>query len=196
MRTGALAPRQAAQAEAASMRCIQELTLLEALPPLAADFATSGLRTRRCRDGRFGLDDFEAIAEVDGAAFGELWRLDASLLADVCTATPAYRARVVRSPSSDTGVWTHRRQPVGFLLSGRAARIGYIQRLAVHPEFQRRGIAAALLSDALVWMRRAGVDRVFVNTHIDNLAALGLYHAHGFHDLPDRLRVFEGSTAS
>jgi ribosomal protein S18 acetylase RimI-like enzyme len=196
MRTGALGPRQAAQAEAAGMRCIQELILLEARPPLAAQLGTgrSRVHTGRCRVGRFGPGEFDLLADVDRAAFGEMWRLDASTLADICTVTPSYHARVVRHPSSADSGWFHRRPPIGFLLSGRAGRVGYIQRLAVEPAFHRRGIAAALLGEALTWMRSAGTDQVFVNTHLDNVAALALYHRHGFRDLADRLRVFEGQT--
>ena len=41
-------------------------------------------------------------------------------------------------------------------------------------------------------MHRARLQRVFVNTHVDNAGALALYRAHGFAELPERLRVFEG----
>ena len=196
MRTGALSSRPAAQAEAAGMHCIQELTLLEARPPLTARNGAHKptIDTRRCRVGRFGQDEFDTLADVDQAAFGKLWRLDATALADVCTATPSYRARVVRVPVPGTNAVFRRPPPVGFLLSGRSGRVGYIQRLAVDPSFHRRGIATVLLGDALTWMRRSRAEQVFVNTHVDNVAALTLYHAHGFADLSERLRVFEGST--
>jgi ribosomal protein S18 acetylase RimI-like enzyme len=55
-------------------------------------------------------------------------------------------------------------------------------------------VATSLLGDALGWLRRHRAERVFVNTHVANDPALGLYRAHGFHDLPERLRVFEGPT--
>ena len=77
---------------------------------------------------------------------------------------------------------------------GRAGRTGYVQRLAVHPDQHRRGVATALLADALTWMQRWRADRVLVNTHVDNEPALALYRRLGFVDLPDRLRVYEGPT--
>jgi ribosomal protein S18 acetylase RimI-like enzyme len=55
-------------------------------------------------------------------------------------------------------------------------------------------VATSLLADATRWLRRCKVDRIFVNTHVDNEPALCLYRAHGFHELPERLRVFEGPT--
>jgi len=213
MRTGALAPRHAAQAESAGLHCIQELALLEARPPLRPSAAEGsgrasgrrrgmslvgarrggGVRTTAWRDGRSGELDLADMAAVDHAAFGDLWRLDAAMLRDVCAATPSFRARVARE-GRDGEPGARRGRPVGFLISGRAGRIGYVQRLAVHPDQHRRGIATALLEDSLGWMQRWGAERVLVNTHIENHAALALYRGHGFVDLPERLRVYEGST--
>lgn len=197
MRTGALAPRQAAQAEAAGLHCIQELVLLEARPPLASGRGAERRppHTSPSREGRLGEHDFDDMAAVDRAAFGDLWRLDASMLRDVCAATPAFRARVVRDPSTRLPR-LKRNPPIGFLISGRAGRTGYVQRLAVHPDHHRQGVAAALLVDALVWMGRWRAERVLVNTHVDNTAALALYRTHGFVDMPERLRVYEGATPS
>jgi ribosomal protein S18 acetylase RimI-like enzyme len=194
LRTGALSPRQADQAERAGLHCVQELALLElpsAAPP-PASIAQPDRRTHRLRRRQLA-----AIAQIDRAAFGIEWGLDASMLADVRSATPMYRARTVRARDGraraghdDAGS----NEVVGFLISGRAGRTGYVQRLAVHPDAHRRGVATDLLLDSLQWMRRARVSRVFVNTHVDNVAALSLYRAHGFVELPERLRVFEGPT--
>jgi ribosomal protein S18 acetylase RimI-like enzyme len=183
MRTGALAPRQALQAEAAGLHCVQELVLLEANPPYVVRKARH--RTRRARTRATG-----AMAAVDRAAFPSPWQLDAEMLDDVRTATPASRVRVVAGLAGRRSA-----TPVaGFLISGRAGRNGYIQRLAVMPDAQRLGVATALLADGLAWLRRWRADRVFVNTHVENAAALELYRSTGFSDLPDRLRVFEGPT--
>jgi ribosomal protein S18 acetylase RimI-like enzyme len=184
IRTGALAPRQSMQAEAAGLSCVQELALLEANPPFTV--ARSRHRTRRA-SGRA----LAAMADVDRAAFPSPWRLDAEMLDDVRTATPSSRVRVVSGRAA-----LSRPDPplAGFLISGRAGRNGYIQRLAVVPDAQRRGVATALLADGLRWLRRHRVERVYVNTHVDNTAALDLYRSSGFSELPDRLRVFEGPT--
>ena len=180
IRTGALSARQAAQAEVAGLRCAQELELLQLdapLPRLARRAPGSSLRPLL-------TSDLHAAAAIDRAAFGEHWWLDAGMLADVCSATPRHRARVVELE----------RRVTGSLISGRSGSIGYVQRLSVHPGAHRRGLATALLGDALAWMRRSGVTRVFVNTHTDNDAALALYRRIGFRSLPERLRVYEGST--
>jgi ribosomal protein S18 acetylase RimI-like enzyme len=189
LRTGALSPRQAAQAEQAGLRCVQELALLEkTLTGPRADHTPIVGPTRRSH--RLRRRHLPIIADIDRAAFGASWWLDAGMLADVRNATPVHRARVIGVGSSrfDAG------NVVGFLISGRAGQTGYVQRLAVHPDAHRRGLATDLLVDSLRWMRRARLQRAFVNTHVDNAAALALYHVHGFVDLPERLRVFEGPT--
>jgi ribosomal protein S18 acetylase RimI-like enzyme len=173
VRTGALSARQAAQAEVSGMRCAQELELLQLdapLPRFARRAPGASLRPMLA-------SDLPTAAAIDRAAFGEYWWLDAGMLADVCSATPRHRARVVEVDRQLTG------------------SIGYVQRLSVHPDEHRCGLATSLLGDALTWMRRAGVTRVFVNTHTDNDAALALYRRIGFHSLPERLRVYEGFTS-
>jgi ribosomal protein S18 acetylase RimI-like enzyme len=181
VRTGALSARQAAQAEVSGMRCVQELELLQLDAPLPRlPRRAPGVSLRAMLSS-----DLPTAAAIDRAAFGEYWWLDAGMLADVCSATPRHRARVVEVD----------RQVTGSLISGRSGSIGYVQRLSVHPAAHRRGLATTLLGDALTWMRRAGVTRVFVNTHTDNDAALALYRRLGFRSLPERLRVYEGFTS-
>ena len=80
---------------------------------------------------------------------------------------------------------------VGFSISGRADRSGYIQRLAVDPSARRCGIARHLLADALRWMRRRDITRALVNTAADNRSALSLYEAFGFERQPGSLVILE-----
>ncbi|MBI5087909.1 MAG: GNAT family N-acetyltransferase [Actinobacteria bacterium] len=185
LRTGALSPRQAEQAERAGLRCVQELALLELRDPHPS--AAVAHRTHRLRPRHLG-----AAATIDRLAFGSEWWLDGPMLADVGRATPIHRSRIIRN-ARDTGATTGVEGQVGaFLVSGRAGRTGYIQRLAVHPELQRQGLASDVMNDALEWMHRARLQRSFVKTHVDNDAALRLYRGLGFVELPERLRVFEG----
>ncbi|MGD9998998.1 MAG: GNAT family N-acetyltransferase [Ilumatobacteraceae bacterium] len=177
LRTGALSTRQAEQAERAGLRCVQELALLEMHDPRPSTTVTR--RTRRLRARHLA-----AAADIDRAAFGPEWWLDGAMLADVGRATPIHRSRIIGGPPG-TAVG-------GFLVSGRAGRNGYIQRLAVRPDLQRRGLATDLMNDALQWMHRARLQRSYVNTHVGNEPALDLYRGLGFVELSERLRVFEG----
>jgi GNAT superfamily N-acetyltransferase len=66
-----------------------------------------------------------------------------------------------------------------------------VQRLAVHPAVQGRGIGAALLSDGLRWLRRWGARDALVNTQEGNHRSLRLYQRAGFVLQPDGLAVLQ-----
>lgn len=134
----------------------------------------------RLRRGR--RSDREAVLRVDQAAFDSFWRFDAQGLADARRATPSSRLRVADAGSA--GV-------VGYAVTGRAGALGYLQRLAVEPAHQGRGLGAALVSDALRWALRHGAASLLVNTQEANTAALNLYERLGFVREPYGLAVLE-----
>jgi ribosomal protein S18 acetylase RimI-like enzyme len=152
-------------------------TVREALHLLVHDLAdlpaTPPAPLRRARAA-----DRPAVLAVDGAAFPPFWRLDAAGLDDALAATPASRFRVAAAG-----------QVTGYAIVGRAARRGYVQRLAVAPEVQGGGLGRALLVDGLRWLRRRGAARAVVNTQVDNERARHLYEALGFRMAPSGLAV-------
>jgi mycothiol synthase len=69
---------------------------------------------------------------------------------------------------------------VGFLLSRRwREQIGFIDILAVHPEYQHRGIGGALLSEAFRAFADAGLQEAQLGVASDNPRALRLYERAG-----------------
>jgi ribosomal-protein-alanine N-acetyltransferase len=175
VRTTALGTPAGLRAETAGFHSIQELVLLEHTDP-----RTPG-RTRSVTTATQRLLDaqYSAASEVDVAAFGSQWALEPSAVADVCSATPRHRARGVGSPLT------------AYAITGRDAKQGFLQRLAVAPGQQRRGLGQALVLDSLQWLARWRVQRVLVNTPVDNHGALALYEQLGFRRLGERLRVYE-----
>ena len=139
---------------------------LESLPPLTR-------LTRRARSA-----DLDAVLRVDNAAFDEFWRLDALGFDQAAQATPRSHTRVTDGECIE-----------GYALFGRADTVGYVQRLAIRPDAQGRGLGLALLTDGLRWMRTHGARTAFVNTQIDNDRALDLYERAGFRRLPVGLCV-------
>ena len=103
-------------------------------------------------------------------------------MADVRCATPRHRARLAGDGDAHLAAYA---------ITGRDASQGFLQRLAVDPAYQRRGLGRALVLDSLQWLGRWRVRRVLVNTPTDNEAALALYEQVGFHRLPERLGVYE-----
>lgn len=124
--------------------------------------------------------NFARLAPIDAACFDTPWQLDGPALAEVLAATPHHHVRVIGSPL----------RPVAFAISGRDRSTGYLQRLAVHPDHQRKGHASALVADFLHWTSRHGLSTAMVNTHVENTAALALYHRAGFLDTSE-LAVFQ-----
>jgi GNAT superfamily N-acetyltransferase len=196
IRTSALSPRQQVLMGAAGFEVLQRLVLLQRPLPLdhPADQHDAGaatwpgaLRTLRPiprlslprRIPASGEGTLAEIAAVDDEAFGASWCLDPAAIVDACRATPRSRVRGVRREG----------RLVAFAVSGRAGRDGYLQRLAVDPGHQRRGLGRMLVVDALRWCTRQGARRMLVNTHVDNGAALALYQHLGFTPRSDGLVV-------
>jgi ribosomal protein S18 acetylase RimI-like enzyme len=150
--------------------------LLHPLDDLAATPPVPGVDLRRGRRREHG----EALM-VDRAAFAPFWRLDGAGLDEALTATTAVHFQVAHDHG---GV-------VGYAVCGRAGHRGYVQRLAVDPARQGRGIGAALLGDGLRWLRRWGAHDALVNTQQDNDTSLRLYQRTGFVLQPDGLAVLQ-----
>ncbi len=125
--------------------------------------------------------DRVAVLEVDHLAFSPFWRFDRAGLDDARNATPVSRFRVATQGGT----------VVGYAVTGRAGPISYLQRLAVHPDAQRRGIATMLVNDALHWAARRGARTMLVNTQDQNHPAVALYERLGFRLEPDGLDVLE-----
>lgn len=175
VRTNAIGDTMRARVEAAGFETVQELTLLEYVAP-------RGVALSKRATVRLSPDHHTAASIVDRRAFGIDWALDEATIADVRRATPRHRARRI---DGDDGALA------GYAISGRDQRQGFIQRLAVDPDQQRTGVGIALVLDALHWLAFWHVNRVLVNTAVDNEAALALYRRVGFRPLTERLRVFE-----
>jgi GNAT superfamily N-acetyltransferase len=123
-------------------------------------------------------DRSRALA-VDGRAFPPFWRLDKGGLLEAIAATPVARFRVA----------TEGRRVVGYAVTGLAGDHGYLQRLAVDPDQQGRGVARALVTDSIRWLARRRVAHAVVNTQVDNERALDLYERMGFRRQPHGLVV-------
>ncbi len=129
---------------------------------------------------RAGALDRPRVLEIDTMSVPRFWQLDDSGLTEALSATPRVRFRVA---IDDRGA------PYAYAITGRAGRRGYVQRLAVHPDHRRQGVARALVVDGLRWLRRWRSDKALVNTQEENTAAAALYRDLGFRPEPVRLSV-------
>ena len=175
--TGALASPEMSGFLGAGFEVREQLHLLAHDLRVLPD-APASLRLRRARPA-----DRPAVLAVDAAAFDRFWQLDAAGLADALDATTTSRFRVTSGDPL-----------VGYLITGRAGVRGYLQRLAVAPDRQRRGIGAGLVVDGLRWLRRHRVQQAVVNTQVTNLAALAMYERLGFLRQAEGLSVLTRAT--
>jgi ribosomal protein S18 acetylase RimI-like enzyme len=109
------------------------------------------------------------VLALDGRAFDDFWHLDEASLREAIEATPQTRFEV----AVDDGL-------AGYAITGVAADHGYLQRLAVDPSRQGRGVAASLVCDGLRWSKSRRCRKVSVNTQERNERALALYERMGF----------------
>ncbi|MEX2294119.1 MAG: GNAT family N-acetyltransferase [Acidimicrobiales bacterium] len=174
--TSALGPADAAPFLEAGFSVHERLHVLRS----GLDPAPPAMERVPIRRGR--RSDRSHVLALDAAAFSPFWTLDGPGLVDALQATPTSRLRVIDLPGGESGV-------AAYSVTGRAGSRGYLQRLAVRPSQQRRGLGSAMVTDAVRWLRRWGAREILVNTQEHNHAALALYEAMGFRRQTEGLTV-------
>ena len=71
---------------------------------------------------------------------------------------------------------------------------GEIYRVAVAPEYRRRGVAYRLLDYAMKTSRGDGLETAFLEVRSMNTAAINLYSAYGFKDIGRRKGYYHNPT--
>ncbi len=173
--TPALSPFEAEVFFQAGFRLFERLHLLSCPVDAAATGPPEG--QAKLVAGRSWHD--RTVLALDARAFKGFWRFDKLALTEAKTATPGRRYRVAKSD----------RRIVGYAVTGRAGQRGYLQRLAVDPSVQGRGIGKQLVADSFDWLRRRGAVMSLVNTQETNTTALGLYESIGYRRQPEGLLV-------
>lgn len=126
-----------------------------------------------------GPRDWDHLEGIDHAAFPPLWRLDQDGLREAMGATPHAALLLTHQEN----------RPAGFAIVGVGSIAGYLQRVAVHPNFTRQGIGRSLVRAANKWAKRRGARSMMLNTQTDNEPAARLYTAEGFEKMLDQLTV-------
>jgi ribosomal protein S18 acetylase RimI-like enzyme len=127
-----------------------------------------------------GDRDWAAIEHIDRAAFDDFWHLDRVGLGHALGATAISLLRIADDADG---------APVAYTVTGINHAHGFVQRVAVHPDRQRRGIAGACLDDAISWAIASDARHLMVNTEHHNDAALRLYASRRFERQRDGLVV-------
>ncbi len=128
---------------------------------------------------RMQPEDLPAVEKIDRLAFPPLWQNSLVGL------SRAYRQTGISS------IVLFKGELVGYQISTSMTIYGHLARLAVHPDYQRKGIASLLLYNLLSQFRRRGIWQITVNTQSDNKPSLALYKKFRFKKTHEAFRVFQ-----
>jgi [ribosomal protein S18]-alanine N-acetyltransferase len=136
----------------------------------ARSIAIPRRREHDFRMRRFHPQDLEEVLRVDEAAFDAFWKLDAWNVRSISRYCDLNNFLVAEG---EGGL-------LGYCIAGTNRYSGFIQRLAVRPEHQGRGLGKALLLRQAAWLRGKGARVFLVNTQEENLTAQRIYRETGF----------------
>lgn len=126
--------------------------------------------------------DIREALRIDAAAFDEFWRFDRHAIEEAISSTRTAVIHVVRTAGGGLA---------GFAVTGIGVTIAYLQRLAVDPACQGRGIGRSLVRTSARWAEREGARALMLNTQLDNGPAIRLYASEGFEVLSEPLAVLK-----
>jgi len=139
-------------------------------PPPKPTRASALLRTAH-------IDDLPALLALDRLAFGQLWHKSPSNISMALASALSFVVAMLDD------------QLVAYEWCDIYDRHAHLTRLAVHPDFQGRGIGAQLLYQAITDALEAGADQITLNTMESNQRSRALYERFGFVDTRQRLPV-------
>lgn len=159
----------------------------------------------KLRITKAGVGDFEPIFALEQAVFGleskdSLMRalrspsfdyFKAEMTDDAAEAGNIVSAVAVsdKAVGSDNTAGVNDKKPevgrglVGFIATNNLSPEGEILSVAVDEKARNNGVGKALLSHALEYLKTKGVEKVFLEVAVDNVAAIALYRGAGFEDL-------------
>jgi ribosomal protein S18 acetylase RimI-like enzyme len=160
-----------------------ELLYLSAAPYYAA-FAGGERHARALiarlypRGGHTASWEVCRVAEVDGAVAGVLAAFPADQGEEL--ARRFVRMTLARTPPWRLPALLRHLHATAAIAPHPPRGVLYVDALATHPDFRRRGVATALLDEADRMAARAGLPAVALDTGIENRAARALYEHSGF----------------
>src|SRR5579883_724681 len=112
--------------------------------------------------------DIPTLLALEKRCFEQFWRYDPASFVDIMRTHPYFVVAELED------------QVVGYQFNALDGEFGYLVRIAVHPEFNSRGIGARLMAEAVRFFKSAHVTRIMLNTQEENTHAHRLYEWFGF----------------
>ncbi len=120
-----------------------------------------------------------SLEEIDRLAFDDYWHMDGPGLQEAVDATPRHQVFV----AVDDGT------PVGYAIVGVQMGISFLQRIAVVPTHQGKGLGTELVHAGFRWAASNGATTMLLNVREENAGARSLYRSLGFVDTKNILEV-------
>ena len=79
------------------------------------------------------------------------------------------------------GIRNAESQLIGVVLATHDSRKGWINRLAIHPDYQRQGFAAQLIETCEAHFKQLGILLTAALVEAENVASLALFQREGYH---------------
>lgn len=152
-------------------------------PPSRAPSPTPGsvaARDLQVRTARAA--DVAQISAIEVASFSDPWSAHAFM--------SSLQRPEVRMTVAESRPEARRAVVAGYMVAWFVAGEGEIANVAVHPEWRRRGVGAALLDDILAAARAADVHAMYLEVRASNAAAQALYASRGFLPVGRRRRYY------
>lgn len=117
--------------------------------------------------------DLKEINSLDCRAFDKIWRENKNSLYRLLTNEDNnFRFIALKDEGKIVAFAFYRYRPhIGE---------GYLNRMAVDPSYQGKGIGKMLLEDALNWFKKKGAETVRLTTQCNNEKSVALYKNYGF----------------
>lgn len=96
----------------------------------------------------------------------------------------AFQTQLDRGTQAGIGVENTAGHLVGIVLATHDGRKGWINRLAVHPDYRRQNIATTLIAAAENWLREQGIEIFAALIEPGNDASLETFLSAGYSDWP------------
>jgi ribosomal-protein-alanine N-acetyltransferase len=141
----------------------------DTLPP-PPKIASARLRTAH-------VSDLPELMELDNLAFEHIWHKSGSNISEALAQAASFTVAVVDN------------KIVAYQWCEMFDRHAHLTRLAVHPQYQGRGIGAQLLHQAITESLNMGADIITLNTQENNQRSQRLYQRFGFVSTRQRIPV-------